>query len=1060
MNKILLAAILCGILSINVQAQCSLKKVGLQHRTTDAFEVVEGKVVSQFSFWDDNHHNIYTASKIQVFKELKGSTSQPFVEIITPGGTVGMQRDVVEPSLQLEVGDVGVFFIEPTNVPMNSTTFETSVQGRPAAGPQGFVEYHLDQGIAHDAFAEYTNPETQVLQFVQNQTGQVPNVLQSFDFSTEVSILAAIPKASSISSFAPTTVTAGTATVITIDGSDFGVSAGTVRFSNADDGGATFVDGLATEIISWTPTQIIVEVYQEAGTGPIQVVGNGTATSAQTLTVNYAQLNAEFDPGSGIESYQTRHINRNGNGGYIWQMHTDFDAGPGNAAFVRSLDSWRCNTGIYWEIGATTTTDQVANDDINIVRHDNGGELPNGVLGRCTSRWSGCGGATIEWYVEELDIVYDDGTNWNYTTSAPGITEYDFESVSVHELGHGHQLGHVINTNDVMHYAISNGEQQRTPSANNLAGAGDVQSRSTGGSVCGETVMSSYSCGAAPVADFSASSTNICAGASVNFTDLSTNTPTGWSWTINGGTPSSSSVQNPSGVVFNTPGSYTIVLTATNASGSDDETKVGYITVNENPNVSSTGQTGETCVGNDGTATVTPSGGSGSFNILWDVAAGSQTTPTATSLAAGTYGVTVTDAVSSCQSSTNVAVNDDCVTSTTQVTAADCGTTLTSGVEHFHCDPVANAINYQWRFVSTVDGYTTEKYRNNSQTNMWSNAVGGLVNGVTYDVQVRASVIGSGWGSYGSVCQVTMPGAPIPTTQLAAGYCPYNAGAVTEWIFCDPVANATDYEFRFTPSGGGTPVSGLRGSNQPSYYLANPAVGLQNGTTYDVDVRAIVGTTTGTYSTVCQVTIPAGGTQVRAVDCGITVASQSQWFYCDPVAGATNYEWQFTDGPTVLTRQRGSSHTGMFFAAVSGVQPSTTYDVQVRAFVGGAWETFGTVCQITSSASFTGGGSSSSIAASTFDMDQMQTQRSLQVYPNPNNGQEVWLSMVDLPDTGNGADVIIYDMYGKQVYAEHTEWQNGVMNEIVAFDTPLAPGFYLVSLVVEDERHTVKMVVK
>ncbi len=112
-------------------------------------------------------------------------------------------------------------------------------------------------------------------------------------------------------------------------------------------------------------------------------------------------------------------------------MFTDFDAASlANAAFVRSLESWRCNSGINWEIGAVTTIDEVAGDGINIVRHDNGSELPSGVLGRCTSRFSGCSfGGLISWYVDEMDIVFNDTTNWNYTINAPGFTEYDFESV-------------------------------------------------------------------------------------------------------------------------------------------------------------------------------------------------------------------------------------------------------------------------------------------------------------------------------------------------------------------------------------------------------------------------------------------------------------------------------------------------------------------------------------------------------------------------------------------------------------------------------------------------------
>ncbi|MGD2093265.1 MAG: PKD domain-containing protein, partial [Candidatus Aminicenantes bacterium] len=93
-----------------------------------------------------------------------------------------------------------------------------------------------------------------------------------------------------------------------------------------------------------------------------------------------------------------------------------------------------------------------------------------------------------------------------------------------------------------------------------------------------------------PVADFVASSTNISAGDSVDFTDQSTNVPTSWSWTFEGGTPGSSTDQNPT-VTYSTPGTYTVTLVAGNAAGSDTETKVDYIFVAEKPYCASQGTT-------------------------------------------------------------------------------------------------------------------------------------------------------------------------------------------------------------------------------------------------------------------------------------------------------------------------------------------------------------------------------------------------------------------------------------------------------------------------------------
>ncbi len=84
----------------------------------------------------------------------------------------------------------------------------------------------------------------------------------------------------------------------------------------------------------------------------------------------------------------------------------------------------------------------------------------------------------------------------------------------------------------------------------------------------------------APNADFVASATNITVGTSINFTDLSSGSPTTWLWTFTGGTPSSSNVQNPTNITYNTAGVYPVSLTVTNAQGNDTETKNGYITVN------------------------------------------------------------------------------------------------------------------------------------------------------------------------------------------------------------------------------------------------------------------------------------------------------------------------------------------------------------------------------------------------------------------------------------------------------------------------------------------------
>ena len=79
-----------------------------------------------------------------------------------------------------------------------------------------------------------------------------------------------------------------------------------------------------------------------------------------------------------------------------------------------------------------------------------------------------------------------------------------------------------------------------------------------------------------PVADFSGTPTSGSAPLTVDFTDLSSNA-TGWSWDFGDGV-GTSTLQNPS-YTYTAEGTYTVALTASNSCGSDNATKIDYISV-------------------------------------------------------------------------------------------------------------------------------------------------------------------------------------------------------------------------------------------------------------------------------------------------------------------------------------------------------------------------------------------------------------------------------------------------------------------------------------------------
>ena len=68
-------------------------------------------------------------------------------------------------------------------------------------------------------------------------------------------------------------------------------------------------------------------------------------------------------------------------------------------------------------------------------------------------------------------------------------------------------------------------------------------------------------------AEFKVDRKTVCLGNTVNFTDISYNSPTNWNWSFPGGTPTTSNEKNPK-VIYNQPGVYSATLTISNSSNS------------------------------------------------------------------------------------------------------------------------------------------------------------------------------------------------------------------------------------------------------------------------------------------------------------------------------------------------------------------------------------------------------------------------------------------------------------------------------------------------------------
>ncbi|HKR04215.1 MAG TPA: PKD domain-containing protein [Bacteroidia bacterium] len=146
-----------------------------------------------------------------------------------------------------------------------------------------------------------------------------------------------------------------------------------------------------------------------------------------------------------------------------------------------------------------------------------------------------------------------------------------------------------------------------------------------------------------PDAAFASTITSVCKNATVTFTDQSDNDPASWQWSFPGGTPSTSTLQNPV-IQYLTVGTYSVTLIASNATGTDTIVKTNYISVNALPSANiSAGGPLNFCMG--GSVLLSVNTGAG-LTYQWKKGANNisgATSSTYTATSTGNYKVVVTN---------------------------------------------------------------------------------------------------------------------------------------------------------------------------------------------------------------------------------------------------------------------------------------------------------------------------------------------------------------------------------------------------------------------------------
>ncbi len=273
----------------------------------------------------------------------------------------------------------------------------------------------------------------------------------------------------------------------------------------------------------------------------------------------------------------------------------------------------------------------------------------------------------------------------------------------------------------------------------------------------------------APGAGFSVSTTTGCSILSVNFTDISSGNPVSWDWDFPGGTPNSSTEQNPT-VQYFAPGVYDVTLVVTSAGGGTSSfTQQNIITVNGAPNA------GFTSSANGATVMFT-NNSSNASSYIWnfgDLSNSTEQNPTHTYANDGVYTVTLT-ATNNCGST----IFEQTVTIVTPPTASF-NASGSAG-----CAPFAvqftntssnNATSFAWEFPGGNPASSTEA----NPSVIW-NAAG------VYVVTLTAS---NSAGNSTSTSTITVGIAPT------AGFT-YQIGGLTA-VFTNTSSNGGSYSWNF-----------------------------------------------------------------------------------------------------------------------------------------------------------------------------------------------------------------------------------------------------------------------
>jgi hypothetical protein len=221
---------------------------------------------------------------------------------------------------------------------------------------------------------------------------------------------------------------------------------------------------------------------------------------------------------------------------------------------------------------------------------------------------------------------------------------------------------------------------------------------------------------------------------------------------------------------------------------------------------------------------------------------------------------------------------------TTQVTAATCGTTITMN-DFVLADWAPGAVGYRFRIQGVNNGGAgwsgnTFIYETTAPVRSFkfNNHVPGALFGETYSIDVAVLSGDNVWLPYGSTCNVTIA---TPSTQIQASQCGATGVTLSTSVLADNVVGASGYRFRITGANSANWMNDQFILNRTNRVMQFQMVaGVLPGEIYQVEVAVMdANGNYGNYGTPCNVTLE--GTPSIVINDENDLSSEREIFMAD-----------------------------------------------------------------------------------------------------------------------------------------------------------------------------------